>query len=603
MTLIEVRPHCWGWKAFEAPGVSPARHRILYWQAERFPVEPKTKSPDMAPKHSIRCLGMGTCVLALQLAAAAAVFSQTALPTPERPLVHPLVVADSAEQALARGRAAFAARDWAGAYADFRAALKAIPIGSPQHDQALRGFSEAGIKLAQEQLGAGRREEARRIAREVLTERPNYGPALELIRQTEMPSPTEGKISTKKKSAAEPSASASPSEETVRARSTRRSNISAAARETTSAPSGAMRGEHALRSPPPRPPPGASSAPSATAGVQVKQPLVKVYFATDRLLSGASGPSEYFGAEWNKDGDHLFTGYVTVSIPPQHKEGKVERPFKFWIIDFSEDPKKHVVLTELKPVQGNDFYETLRNEYARRPPEKRSAFVFIHGFNVTFDDAAYRTAQLAYDLDFDGVPMMYSWPSQGRLLAYNGDSETVDWSSPHLQSFLERVARESGALRIHLVAHSMGNQLLANALMALGRQSDIQPLFDNVIMAAPDVNAYTFTDQIWPGIKTAAKRFTVYASSDDEALKASKSSKGPNDFDRLGEAGPKIVVISGLDTVDASGIDTSLLGHSYVDSCIPVMDDVQMILQKGLAPLQRKLHDRYKEGLAYWTFR
>jgi Alpha/beta hydrolase of unknown function (DUF900). len=117
------------------------------------------------------------------------------------------------------------------------------------------------------------------------------------------------------------------------------------------------------------------------------------------------------------------------------------------------------------------------------------------------------------------------------------------------------------------------------------------------------VNAYTFTDQIWPGIKTAAKRFTVYASSDDEALKASKSSKGPNDFDRLGEAGPKIVVISGLDTVDASGIDTSLLGHSYVDSCIPVMDDVQMILQKGLAPLQRKLHDRYKEGLAYWTFR
>ena len=541
----------------------------------------------MAPKHSILCSGMGTCVLALQLAAAAAVFGQTALPTPERPLVRPLAAAGSAEQTLARARAAFAARDWAGAYADFRVVLKAIPIGSPQHDQALRGFSEAGIKLAQERLGAGRREEALRIAREVLSERPNYGPALELIRQTETPSLAQR-------------------------------NTSAAARETTSARPRAMgvprratppqvSGEAGL--PPELPSEGmarsaaASPAPSATAGVQVKQPLVKVYFATDRLPSGAPGPPKYFGAEWNKDGDHLFTGYVTVSIPPPHKEGKVERPFKFWIIEFSEDPKKHFVLTELKPVQGNDFYEMLRNEYAQRPPEKRSAFVFIHGFNVTFDDAAYRTAQLAYDLDFDGVPMMYSWPSQGRLLAYNGDSETVDWSSPHLQSFLERVARESGALRIHLVAHSMGNQLLANALMALGRQADIQPLFDNVIMAAPDVNAYTFTDQIWPGIKKAAKRFTVYASSDDEALKASKSSKGPNDFDRLGEAGPKIVVISGLDTVDASGIDTSLLGHSYVDSCKPVMDDVQMILQKGLAPLQRKLHDRYKEGLAYWTFR
>jgi len=347
----------------------------------------------------------------------------------------------------------------------------------------------------------------------------------------------------------------------------------------------------------------ASPAPSATTELQVKQPLVKVYFATDRLPSGTPGPSKYFGVEWNKQGDHLFTGYVTVSIPPPHKEGKVERPFKLWIIEFSEDPKKHFVLTELKPVQGNDFYEMLRNEYAQRPPEKRSAFVFIHGFNVAFDDAAYRTAQLAYDLDFDGVPMMYSWPSQGRLLGYDGDRDSVAFSSPNLQNFLERVARESGALRIHLVAHSMGNQVLANALVALGRQADIQPLFDNVIMAAPDVNAYTFTDQIWPAIKKAAKRFTLYASSDDEALKISKRSKGPNDFDRLGQAGPKIVVISGLDTVDASGIDTSLLGHSYVDSCKPVMDDVQMILQKGLAPLQRKLHDRYKEGLAYWAFR
>ena len=127
-------------------------------------------------------------------------------------------------------------------------------------------------------------------------------------------------------------------------------------------------------------------------------------------------------------------------------------------------------------------------------------------------------------------------------------------------------------------------------------------MFDNVIMAAPDVNAYTFTDQIWPAIKSAAKRFTLYASSDDEALKTSKKSKGSRDFDRLGEAGPKIVVISGLDTVDATGIDTSLLGHSYVDSCKPVMTDLQLIIEKGLAPLERKLRNRYKEGLAYWAF-
>src|SRR5262249_7041005 len=134
------------------------------------------------------------------------------------------------------------------------------------------------------------------------------------------------------------------------------------------------REEQPLRAAPPprvsgeaRPPPTSAAAPatpSVTGTIHVKQPLVKVEFGTGRLPSGTSGPSNYFGVEWNKDGDHLFTGYVTVSIPPPHKEGNVERPFKFWFIEFSEDPKKHFVLTELKPVQGNDFYAMLRDEYA-----------------------------------------------------------------------------------------------------------------------------------------------------------------------------------------------------------------------------------------------
>ena len=37
MTLIEIRPHHWGWKAFEAPGVEPVfakkDHAIRYAQS------------------------------------------------------------------------------------------------------------------------------------------------------------------------------------------------------------------------------------------------------------------------------------------------------------------------------------------------------------------------------------------------------------------------------------------------------------------------------------------------------------------------------------------------------------------------------------------
>jgi esterase/lipase superfamily enzyme len=488
---------------------------------------------------------------------------------------------------LARARAAAKKPDLAQAYAEYGIALRLVPRTGPQHDEALRGFSESGVKLAQQRLEEGQASEAERIAREVLKANPGYRRALALLVRSTPPTVGTTQPLTVPRS---------------RERRSRGFTVTPAPEPTSRARITADIPTLAPQSPPEDPEPPPEAAPPVREEKQrVKQPLVKVFFATDRLPSGNEGPSNYFGSEWYLEEDNLYTGSVTVSIPPGHKEGKVERPFKWWIIEFSEDPKKHVVLTDLKVVKGNDFYGELRTEYDRRETETRSALVFIHGFNVPFDQAAYNTAQIAYDLDFDGVPMMYSWPSQGSLVAYDGDQEAAEWSAPHLQTFLERMARESGALRIHVIAHSMGNRPLSRALAAIGQQPDIQPLFDNIIMAAPDVNASTFT-QLWPDIKNAAKRFTLYASSDDKALAASRTAKRGTNFARLGEGGPKIVVIPGIDTVDASGIDTSWLGHSYVDSCKPVMDDLQLLIAKGWAPLQRKLRDRQKEGLAYWAF-
>lgn len=515
------------------------------------------------------------------------------------------------EQALSRARAAANKQNVAQAYAEYGTALRLLPRTGPQHDQALREFSESGVKLAQQRLREGQAAEAERIAREVLSANPSYRPARAFL----------ASISRVEK--APPLVRSTPPPFVPRSLDRRNRTGFAvtppppATTPTTTGP------RNTASSPPPRqativkqtnpkeedipdttdmPEEGpVASSPPPEQKQKIKQPLVKVFFATDRRPSGNKGPSEYFGSSWYDEEDHLYTGSVTVSIPPVHQEGKVERPFKWWIIEFNEDARKHVVLTELKVEKGNDFYASLRTEYDRREPDKRSALVFIHGFNVAFDSAAYTTAQLAYDLDFDGVPMMYSWPSQGSLIAYDGDQEAAEWSAPHLQTFLERIARESGARRIHVIAHSMGNRPLSRALAALGHQPDIQPLFDNVIMAAPDVNASTFS-QLWPDIKNAAKRFTLYASSDDRALLASRKSKGGTNFTRLGEGGPKIVVISGIDTVDASGIDTSMLGHSYIDTCKPVMDDLRMLIAKGFAPLQRKLRDQYKAGLPYWAF-
>ena len=472
-------------------------------------------------------------------------------PSPEAAIRKP-IAPETASAVLVRARAAMKAGKFATAYAEYRKALNLAARTGTEHDEALRGFSESGVKLAQKRLKEKRTVDAKRIAREVLKVNAGYRPALQVLAQAQ-----------RKEKEALPKIGAGPEPEK------------------------------------PEESPAATTAP-------VKKPIVKVFFATDRNhVPGAAGPSKYFGTELNPDpypdGQHLVTGFVNVSIPPVHRPGELERPFKLWIIEFKEDAKKHIVLTELSVLRGEDFYGALRKEYHERNPENRSALVFIHGFKNSFDNAAYRTAQLAYDLNFEGVPIMYSWPSQDSLFEYDRDRELAKESSPRLQYFLERIARESGAQRIHLVAHSMGNELLVSALDGLARQPEIQPLFDNVIMAAPDVDAASFTKQTWTNIKGAAKRFTLYASSDDWALKVSRELKGGAPFVRLGEAGGDLVVIPGLDTVDASGIDTNELGHSYYH-CKKIMDDLQLLMAKGWAPLERKLRDRKKGDLGYWAF-
>lgn len=598
----------------------------------------------MITRHLFSQRMVAFSIAALQMAALGFVSGQTAPRLSPVPLVRTPLLASKAAEPLLRARGAMKTQNFAQAYAEYRAALNLAARTGPEHDEALRGFSESGVKLAQQQLKEGHAPEAERIAREVLAINANYRPALEVLARAKPaikdlpvigsgPPPDKRRIlpqatpPPRTKGDAQfsvlprPSATVGPREvpmtspppqafpeqkpEFVEEKATpppkrrpRTQLVEPIARSTPPPETGPPTIEDPQD---PEEGPAPKKKPS-TPPARVKQPLVKVFFATDRQHApGAGGPSNYFGTEWNDQGDNLTTGVVTVSIPPVHKEGVVERPFKWWIIEFKEDPKKHFVLTDLNVMKSDDFYGALRHQYEGRAAEKRSAFVFIHGFTVAFDEAAFNTAQIAYDLDLEAVPILYSWPSQERLLGYAGDQEIVDWSSPHLQRFLERVARESGALQIHVLAHSMGNRLLARALVGLARQPEILPLFENVIMAAPDVNAKNFA-QDWPEIRKAAKRFTLYASSDDKALAASRQSKGGVTFTRLGEGRPNIVVIPGLDTVDASGIDTSLLGHSYADSCKPVMNDLKLLMGEGWPPDKRNLRDQHKGELAYWSF-
>lgn len=272
------------------------------------------------------------------------------------------------------------------------------------------------------------------------------------------------------------------------------------------------------------------------------------------------------------DGPYCYFGTAVVGIPPDHELGQIERPSLLsgrpW-----EDPEHHVMILTVEPKEKERFF----GELAERG--KREAFVFVHGFNVKFEDAALRTAQIAHDIDFAGAPIFFSWPSRGGLLEYTRDESTVSWATRHLKLFLRDVRAALPDATIHLVAHSMGNRALTEALRRLVKdiEQDGMRRFQEVVLAAPDIDAATFRDDIAPAIRPAADRITLYAAQYDQALEASKKVHG---YPRAGDS-KTIVVVDGIQSVDVRAKDQSILGHSYYGDVGRVIDDlVRLILYR-----------------------
>jgi len=135
---------------------------------------------------------------------------------------------------------------------------------------------------------------------------------------------------------------------------------------------------------------------------------IRVFFATDRDRSKSTRASDMFGF----DRGPVTYGTCDVSIPRDHRMGVLESP-SFLKLEFHGDPEKHVLLLRISIENKQKYFADVAARL--RESSTKNAFIFVHGYNVTFEDAARRTGQMAYDLGFDGAPVFYSWPSQGSL--------------------------------------------------------------------------------------------------------------------------------------------------------------------------------------------
>ena len=340
-----------------------------------------------------------------------------------------------------------------------------------------------------------------------------------------------------------------------------------------------------------------------TAGARDKPPMpprdgdpervVPVYYGTDRMPTGKAHPEPAYGSDRRPDTmPEMDYGVCIVSIPPEHQKGDHERP-TWWAFEFSEDPDEHIVITSVTPMAKDSFFTALAGEVGRS--SGKHAFVFVHGYNTSFDDAARTTGQLAFDLAIPGAAILYSWPSKGGMEDYVADNGEIKWTIPHLRSFLGDIRTRSGASTIHLIAHSLGNSTLREAVQALTTTAtDPKPLA-NLVLAAPDVDSREFVRDYVPVLKAVATRITLYASEKDLALKASRKLwQQP----RIGEVP---TYIDGVDTIDATAVADDWFGHSYLIESPTVLEDIGTMIRANAAASARSGLKQPSAAQRWWT--
>jgi esterase/lipase superfamily enzyme len=307
--------------------------------------------------------------------------------------------------------------------------------------------------------------------------------------------------------------------------------------------------------------------------------LVRVFYGTDRVNAGSAAAPRFNGERARE----LTLGTVIVRIPPEHQLGRVERPWSFTILGqdiltLPEDPARHFTIYRIDVSDEGRFIDDLRQVVGVSRSYRKQAFVFIHGYNVGFEAAAFRTAQIAHDLNFDGAPILYSWPSRGDLVDYEYDQNSASQARPSLKRFLELVRRRSGAEVVHLIAHSMGTGPLLEVLAELrGAEDDAaSPLFNEIVLAAPDIDVDVFY-YLAKRIHGVADGITMYVAAREYARGVPRAGDVPR-------AGP--VIEPGIDTIDATAIGTGFFGlnHSEYAENRVLLNDIGLLLSAGLHP-------------------
>lgn len=220
-----------------------------------------------------------------------------------------------------------------------------------------------------------------------------------------------------------------------------------------------------------------------------------------------------FGNRW---GSGVQYDRFVFSVPPDRKDISIAYP------SVKPDPKQQYIVTKREKLT----LDSLVKDATHLARFDGTVSVFVHGYNYSYQEALYRTAQMAADATAIGSPIMFSWPSAASVTGYVADRDAVLYSRSQLDSLLQALAKAPNVKRVILFGHSMGGFLsmeVARQLRLQGQDNVLGKL--QIVLAAPDIDADVFKSQL-RDIGHIPTPVTLLVSNSDSALKISSFVSG-----------------------------------------------------------------------------
>jgi len=280
---------------------------------------------------------------------------------------------------------------------------------------------------------------------------------------------------------------------------------------------------------------------------------------------------------------------------------------------------------------GEAIRDLVRERLALTP--HKDVFLFVHGYNNTFEDAAFRMAQLWHFLGRRGVPVLYSWPAgrTGMLRGYTHDRESSEFTVFHLKQLSRALTTCDEIKETHVIGHSRGTQVVLDTLRELwiemrgaeaattGGDPATMTWSDrmvgkrkmklrNIIIAAGDLDWEVFQQRISAeSLPVFSESFVFYLCQEDKALGISAWLY--DSISRLGrlqmkdltpEQQENLAAQDAIQVIDVN-VRTDYFAHAYFITNPAVLSDLILTLRDGRRagaengrPLKRK------DGV-FWT--